>query len=64
MVVKHTPGMEAFMALGVHGQSIYIDRNHDVAIVKLSSWPVSKDTYLDGYHNEGFYGIVRYLSGQ
>jgi len=62
--VKHTPGMEAFMALGVHGQCIYIDRNHDVAIVKLSSWPVSKDTYLDGYQNEGFYGIVRYLSGK
>jgi CubicO group peptidase (beta-lactamase class C family) len=62
--VKHTPGMEAFMAIGVHGQWIYIDRNHDVAIVKLSSMPVSKDTYLDGYNLEGFYGIVRYLSGQ
>jgi len=60
--VKHTPGMEAFMAIGVHGQWIYIDRNHDVAIVKLSSMPVSKDTYLDGYNLEGFYGIVRYLS--
>jgi len=62
--VKHTPGMEAFMALGVHGQCIYIDRNHDVAIVKLSSWPVSKDTYLDGYSLEGFYGIVKYLAEQ
>ncbi len=61
--VKHTPGMEAFMAIGVHGQWIYIDRNHNVAIVKLGSMPKSKDTYLDGYNLEGFYGIVRYLSG-
>jgi len=60
--VKRTPGMEAFMAIGVHGQWIYIDRNHDIAIVKLSSMPVSKDTYLDGYNLEGFYGIVKYLT--
>jgi len=60
--VKHTKGMEAFMAIGIHGQWIYIDRNHDVAIIKQSSMPPSKDTYLDGYNLEGFYGIVRYLS--
>lgn len=60
--VKHTKGMEAFMAIGIHGQWIYIDRNHDVAIVKVSSMPPSKDTYLDGYNLEGFYGIVKYLS--
>lgn len=62
--VKHTPGMEAFMAIGVHGQWIYIDRNHDIAIVKLGSMPVSKDTYLDSYNLEGFYGIVRHLIKQ
>jgi len=62
--VKHTKGMEAFMASGVHGQWIYIDRNHDVAIVKLSSMPVSANEYLDGYNLEGFYGIVRYVSGK
>jgi len=60
--VKRTPGMEAFMAIGVHGQWIYIDRNHDIAIVKVSSMPKSKDTYLDGYNLEGFYGIVNYLT--
>ncbi len=60
--VKHTKGMEAFMAIGIHGQWIYIDRNHDIAIVKLSSMPPSKDTYLDGYNLEGFYGIVNYFS--
>ncbi len=60
--VKHTPGMEAFMAVGVHGQWIYIDRNHDIAIVKLSSMPVSASDYMDGYNLQGLYGIVRYLS--
>jgi len=60
--VKHTKGMEAFMAIGIHGQWIYIDQNHNVAIVKVSSMPKSKDTYVDGYNLEGFYGIVRYLS--
>lgn len=60
--VKHTKGMEAFMAIGIHGQWIYIDRNHNVAIVKLSSMPPSKDTYLDGYNLEGFYGIVNFLN--
>lgn len=62
--IKHTKGMEAFMAIGIHGQWIYIDRNHDVAIVKLSSMPKSKDQYLDGYNLEAFYGIIRYISGK
>ncbi len=60
--VKHTKGMEAFMAIGIHGQWIYIDRNHNIAIVKLSSMPPSKDEYLDGYNLKGFYAIVEYLS--
>jgi hypothetical protein len=60
--VKHTKGMEAFMAIGIHGQWIYIDRNHNVAIVKLGSMPKSKDQYLDSYNLEGFYGIVKYLN--
>jgi CubicO group peptidase (beta-lactamase class C family) len=60
--VKHTQGLEAFMAIRVSGQWIYIDRNHNVAIVKLGSMPVSNDEYLDSYNLEGFYGIVRYLS--
>jgi CubicO group peptidase (beta-lactamase class C family) len=61
--VKHTKGMEAFMAIGIHGQWIYIDPNHNVAIVKQSSMPPSKDECLDGYNLQGFYAIVRYLSG-
>jgi len=60
--VKHTKGMEAFMAIGIHGQWIYLDVNRKVAIVKQSSMPPSKDTYLDGYNLNGFYAIVRHLS--
>ena len=47
--VKHTKGMEAFMAIGIHGQWIYLDLNRKIAIVKQSSQPVSKDEYLNRY---------------
>jgi len=60
--VKHTKGMEAYMAIGIHGQWIYIDPTHDVAIIKQSSQPKSKDTVLNGFDLEGFYAIVKYLS--
>lgn len=60
--VKHTPGMKAFMAIGIHGQWIYLDANNGIAIVKQSSQPVSKDDVLNGFDLNGFYAIVRYLS--
>jgi CubicO group peptidase (beta-lactamase class C family) len=62
--VKHTKGMEAFMAIGIHGQWIYLDVNRKIAIVKLSSMPPSKDEYLDGYNLNAFYAVVGYLSGK
>lgn len=62
--VKHTKGMEAFMAIGIHGQWIYIDRNHDVAIVKQSSQDKSKDDYLNVYDLNAFSAIVEYLSSK
>lgn len=62
--VKHTKGMEAFMAIGIHGQWIYIDRNHDVAIVKQSSQNKSKDDYLNVYDLNAFSAIVEYLSSK
>lgn len=61
--VKHTPGMEAFMAIGIHGQWIYLDVDHGIAIVKQSSQPKSKDDYLNGFDLNAFYAIVRHLSG-
>jgi len=60
--VKHTPGMQAFMAIGIHGQWIYLDVDRNIAIVKQSSQPLSKDTYLNGYDLNAFYAIVRHLS--
>ena len=59
--VKHTPGMEAFSAIGIHGQWIYLDVDRDIAIVKQSSQPLSKDDYLNGYDLNAFYAIVAYL---
>ena len=60
--VKHTKGMEAFMAIGIHGQWIYLDAERRIAIVKQSSQPVSKDTYLNSYDLNAFYALVGYLS--
>ena len=60
--VKHTPRMEAFMAIGIHGQWIYLDVERRIAIIKQSSQPVSKDTFLNGYDLNAFYAIVDYLS--
>lgn len=62
--VKHTKGMKAFMAIGIHGQWIYLDPTHKVAIVKQSSQPVSKDDYLNGYDLNGFYAIVSYFKNK
>jgi len=62
--VKHTKGREAFMAIGIHGQWIYLDANHGIAIVKQSSQPKSKDNYLNGFDLNAFYAIVEYLAGE
>jgi CubicO group peptidase (beta-lactamase class C family) len=62
--VKHTQGMEAFMAIGIHGQWIYLDKSHDIAIVKLSSMPPSKDAYQDGFNLNAFYAIVHHLASE
>lgn len=60
--VKHTPGKEAFMAIGIHGQWIYIDVERDIAIVKQSSQPVSKDTVLNSLDLNAFDAIIDYLT--
>lgn len=62
--VKHTKGMEAIVAIGVHGQWIYLDVNHKIAIIKQSSQPLSKDEYLNGFDLNAFYAIINYLSKQ
>ncbi len=45
--VRHNEGREAFTALGIHGQWIYIDRAHDVAIVRQASQPMSVSDEID-----------------
>ena len=59
--IKHTKGKDAFMAIGIHGQWIYLDANHKIAIIKLSSQPKSKDDYLNKYDLNAFDAIVDYL---
>jgi len=60
--VKHTKGKEAFMAIGIHGQWIYLDPTHKIAIIKQSSQPLSKDAYLNGYDLNAFYAIIDSLT--
>lgn len=61
--VKHTKGMEAVVAIGIHGQWIYLDVDRDIAIIKQSSQPVSKHDFLNGYDLNAFYAIVSHLRG-
>lgn len=60
--VRHTPGKEAFMAIGVHGQWIYIDVDRNVAVIKQSSQPVSSSEYFDGYNLNGYDAIIGHVS--
>jgi CubicO group peptidase (beta-lactamase class C family) len=38
---------DAFSALGVHGQYLYVDPSADVVIVKCSAWPTQDDERRD-----------------
>lgn len=60
--VRHTPGKEAFMAMGVHGQWIYLDIHRGVSIIKQSSQPVSSDDWYDGYNLNAWDTIIGHLS--
>ena len=37
---------DAIMAVGIHGQMLYVDRTRGVVVAKQSSWPVPDDTEL------------------
>ncbi|TCL00353.1 hypothetical protein BXY66_2994 [Shimia isoporae] len=60
--VRHTPGHEAFSAIGVNGQWIYIDVERDIAIVKQSSQPESSTNYFDEYNINAFDQIIGHLT--
>lgn len=60
--VRHTPGHEAFSAIGVNGQWIYIDVERDIAIIKQSSQPVSSSNYFDEFNINAFDQIIGLLT--
>ncbi|NRB34445.1 MAG: serine hydrolase [Rhodobacteraceae bacterium] len=61
--VRHTPGHEAFTAIGVNGQWVYIDIDRDVAIVKQSSQPVASSNFFDEFNINVFDAIIAEASG-
>ena len=60
--VRHTPGREAFAAIGVNGQWIYIDVDRDIAIIKQSSLPESSADKYDAFNLNAFDAIIGYLT--
>jgi CubicO group peptidase (beta-lactamase class C family) len=60
--IRHTPGREAITAIGIHGQWIYVDRRHRIAIVKQSSQPVSSDPNADQFILNAFDAVIDHLS--
>ena len=62
--VRHNEGREAFTALGIHGQWIYIDRAHDVAVIRQSSQPVSTGSFYDDFTYNVIDAATDYLTGK
>ena len=60
--VRHTPGKEAFSAIGVNGQWIYINVKQKIAIIRQSSQPVSSHNFYDQYNLNAFDTIIESLS--
>ncbi len=60
--VRHTPGREAFTAIGINGQWIYLDADRNVAIIKQSSQPVSASSFYDEYNLNAFDAIIEHIS--
>ena len=60
--VRHTPDKEAFTAIGIHGQWIYLDVDRNVAIIKQSSQPVSHENFYDEFNLNAFDAIISQLT--
>ncbi|MBP1822956.1 hypothetical protein J3E61_006592 [Mycobacterium sp. OAE908] len=41
------PDRNVLACIGIHGQLLYVDYDHDVTIAKLSSWPTPENAALD-----------------
>ncbi|NME72343.1 serine hydrolase domain-containing protein [Flammeovirga aprica] len=60
--IRHKEGKEAIMAIGIHGQWIYIDVERNMAIVKQSSQPKSADPFMEPYNLRAFDALIEYFS--
>jgi len=60
--VRHTPGKEAFSAIGVNGQWVYIDKTRDVAIIRQSSQVHANSNTQSQFNINAFDTIIKYLS--
>lgn len=60
--VRHTEGRQAFSAVGVNGQWIYIDVDRNIAIIKQSSQPEASANKYDEFNVNAFDSIIEYLS--
>ncbi|WP_164078276.1 serine hydrolase domain-containing protein [Alteromonas facilis] len=52
---------KAFAARGVHGQTIYVDPTADMVIVRLSSYPLAKNGYIDPTSLPAYQALADYL---
>jgi CubicO group peptidase (beta-lactamase class C family) len=51
----------AFAARGVHGQTIYVDPAADMVLVRLSSFPVAKNSQIDPTSLPAYQAVAEYL---
>jgi len=54
---------DAFCAIGIHGQWIYVDPAAEMVIVKLSSQPLAVDDAMDKLSLAGFHALGAALMG-
>lgn len=57
-------GVDAVVALGIHGQFIYVNSQHDVVIVKQSSDPEAENERVDSETPRVMHAIAAYLAAQ
>ena len=54
---------DAYCAIGIHGQWIYVDPAAEMVVVKLSSQPLAVDDAMDKLLLAGFHGLAGALMG-
>lgn len=58
------PGKGVIMALGIHGQTIYIDPEREFVVAKYSSQPEHDNLDMTEDHALGFEAILKFLESQ